>query len=188
MPGFSFSEDDLNQPLDEVKEGESIPMTSVVSPGVELEGKLRAKYGIEVGGTFTGNLRSNSLLRVKDSGKIDGSVDAYNVSIEGKIQASLIARKRLEVLKGGTFIGSLDIQPERIVLSEHALFGKTEEAALRYREQYSRKSSEKTQKAEKPESDSPKPEMPISETLKSETPKNESEPSAVESAPKGSES
>lgn len=142
MVNFSFSEDDLRDSLEEAPAIEGAPVSTIGSE-VVLEGRMKVKYGLDVVGTFKGSLRSNSTVKINPGGRIEGSLDAYNVSIEGEAQVSMLARKRLEVLKGGKFIGSLDVQPELIVLSEFAVFGKDEEIAQQHKERFSREQSAK---------------------------------------------
>jgi cytoskeletal protein CcmA (bactofilin family) len=135
-PDFSFTEDDLDYGAGAAEKPETTQVLSVIAEDMVMEGELKLRQGIEMGGTFKGRIYSHSTLFVSPGGRVEGNVDAYNVSVKGDLRVSLIARKRLEVLEGGTFIGSLDTQPEFITLSEKAVFGKTVDAAREFQEKY----------------------------------------------------
>lgn len=138
MADYIFAEEDTDLvPEEAYQEGQST-VRSYIAPDVEMEGNLSLKQGIEIGGVFNGTIRSNNLVKIVERGFVDGRVDAFHVVIEGGAHLTLVARKRLEINKGGLFVGNLEIQPEFIVLSEFATFGETEEAAREFRREFTR--------------------------------------------------
>ncbi|MGI6456468.1 MAG: bactofilin family protein [bacterium] len=142
---FSFSEDDLEVPVIEPETPEALKVYSQVTDDVELEGELHLRQGIEFSGSFKGKIYSNSIVHVAKNGRVSGDIDAYTVSVEGDLRSShLIARKKLELLAGGKFIGTLDAQPEIIVLSEQATFGKNEDAAREFADRFSEQKTDPT--------------------------------------------
>lgn len=154
MADFIFQEDDTELVQDETYEVGQPSVRSVIAPDVEMEGNLSLKQGIEIGGAFSGAICSNNLVKIVEGGFVEGRVDAFHVVIEGGANLTLVARKRLEINKGGLFVGSLEIQPEFIVLSEFATFGETEEAAKEFRREFTRFRSSSEPAAE---SDAPPP-------------------------------
>lgn len=136
---FEFTEEDLEvQPQGAFDEEEQLGIRSVIGNDVEMDGVLNLRNGIEINGNFEGTMISNSLVHVKKKGEINGEINAYHVIVEGKSTSNMTARKRLEVLKGGTFTGTLDLQPEVIVLSEHAIYGSDEKVAKEFAEEFVR--------------------------------------------------
>ncbi len=138
MADFIFTEDDLESSEEEALEDEPNQVRSYIAPDMVMEGQLALKHGIEVGGLLKGSIQSNSLIRILDSGRLEGNVDTFNIAIEGSANLSLIARKRLEINKGGFFVGTLDVQPEVIVLSEFAIFGQDEKTARTFHDEFTR--------------------------------------------------
>lgn len=137
---FSFTEEDLEQPVDDDLDGDAPPEAkSVVASDVEMEGTLVVRYGVNMAGTFRGHLNSNSSITVNETGRADGELDAHHVKIEGRVDGILTARKKLEILGGGIFVGELSTQPEVIVLSEFSKFGQNEDIAEEFHKEYVRK-------------------------------------------------
>jgi cytoskeletal protein CcmA (bactofilin family) len=145
VDGFDFTEDDLDLSSHDMFETDEQPgIRSVLGNDVEMDGVLNLRNGIEINGCFDGTMVSNSLIHVKEKGELNGDINAYHVIIEGKSTSNMTARKRLEILKGGTFTGTLDIQPEVIVLSEHASFGSDEKVAKEFADEFVRDRKPKT--------------------------------------------
>lgn len=146
---FEFTEEDLEISSQDAFEDDEQPgIRSVLGNDVEMDGVLNLRNGIEINGNFEGTMVSNSLIHVKDKGELNGDINAYHVIVEGKSTCKMTARKRFEILKGGHFTGTLDIQPEVIVLSEHATFGSDEKVAKEFAKEFVRdrkpKSTEET--------------------------------------------
>lgn len=140
---FSFTEDDLKAGSgDELTTDESGGPRSTLARDVDISGSLTVRYGIDVAGHYSGQLRSNSFINLTETGHAEGELDAYHVCIEGRVDGTLTARKKLEILGGGTFVGELSSQPERIVLSEFSKFGKDEDVAEEFFREYVRKPKE----------------------------------------------
>jgi len=157
-PDFSFTEEDPEVPADESKEEEANHVRSVIAPDVELKGQLTLRQGMEIAGSFQGSLNSSSTVRIMPQGKIEGAIEAVNVVIEGDAHAKMTARKRLEIRKDGLFVGTLDTQPEVILLSEFSTFGGNEESANSFRKEFIRdRTSSAVQETTDPDPD-PQPE------------------------------
>ncbi|MBI1388625.1 MAG: hypothetical protein GC154_09280 [bacterium] len=145
MNDSDFHDEEIEQRIDDdFAEEETTVQSSRLGEGVDMEGRLTVKNVLEVAGKFRGDLLSNNSIKVLPGGMVEGNVDAFNVTIEGEAHADLIARKRLEILKQGKFVGSLELQPEVIVISEHARFGKDDEAAETFYKTYSSTSPKKS--------------------------------------------
>ncbi|MGC9326721.1 MAG: bactofilin family protein [Candidatus Hinthialibacter sp.] len=140
MADYIFTEDEIESSGGETLEDAANQVRSFVAPDLVMEGELSLKYGIEIGGTFKGSIHSHSTVKVLPSGRLKGRVETYNLTVEGRADLSLVARKKLEINRGGRFIGALDVQPELIVLSEFASFGETQESALAFEKEFPRES------------------------------------------------
>ncbi|MDP8244989.1 MAG: polymer-forming cytoskeletal protein [Candidatus Hinthialibacter antarcticus] len=151
MSDFSFTEDDLETPIGDdgdLEEAEENP--SRLGADVEMQGRLLVRRSLDMAGEYKGNLVSNSTVRILPTGKLNGDIDAFNVIVEGEAHVKMLARKKLEILKGGKFVGDLQIQPEVIVLSEFASFGKDDASADEFYKEYARKDpADKTKNAKK---------------------------------------
>jgi cytoskeletal protein CcmA (bactofilin family) len=156
MADFIFTEDDLEPAEDELLDDEPNQPRSYVAPDMVMDGKLKLKHGIEIAGLYKGGIHSNSTIKILPPGRIEGNVDTFNLSIEGSANLSLIARKRLEINKGGFFVGVLEVQPEIIVLSEFATFGQDEKNARAFHDEFTREMKDSQKASPQPET-KPKP-------------------------------
>ncbi|MBZ0254950.1 polymer-forming cytoskeletal protein [bacterium] len=139
MSDFTFTEDDLESPIEDDGDEEAEENPSRLGADVEMEGRLLVRRALDIAGGYSGSLTSNSSVRILPTGKMNGDIDAFNVAIEGEAHVQMLARKKLEILKGGKFVGNLQIQPEVIVLSEFASFGKDDASADEFYKEYARK-------------------------------------------------
>ena len=136
---FSFSDDDLTMPVEEEFEEENLSdVRSTIAADVHMKGELHLRNGVEINGSFKGTLKSNSKVRVLDKGNLEGKVEAFHVILEGTSKSKMTARKRFEILKGGKFFGTLETQPELIILSEFATFGQDERIAKEFAREFVR--------------------------------------------------
>ncbi|MDX9755362.1 MAG: polymer-forming cytoskeletal protein [bacterium] len=130
MVDFSFTEDDLDSSQqEEIYASSPDAPTSYIAEDMVMEGTLAVKYGMEIAGSFQGDLYSQTRMKIAPTGRVEGKMEAFDIVIEGIADATVTARKCLEIHKGGHFIGTMKIQPEIIRLSEFAIFGDTEDAA-----------------------------------------------------------
>lgn len=162
MADFIFTEDDLEPAEDELLDDESNQPRSYVAPDMVMDGKLGLRHGIEIAGLFKGCIHSNSTIKILPPGRIEGNIDTFNLAIEGSANLSLTARKRLEINKGGFFVGTLEVQPEIIVLSEFATFGQDEKTARAFHDEFTREMKKDSPKSSSP---SPQPETPPTSSL-----------------------
>lgn len=138
MPEFSFTEEDLDEIHgDEGRLEDNIP-PSYLAKDIDMEGSMGVKYGLEVAGHFAGDLYSNNKITILPGGKVDGQIEAFDIVVEGNAEVLMTARKRLDILRGGRFVGKLELQPEVIRLSEFAVFGENAEAADSFFKEFTR--------------------------------------------------
>lgn len=147
MGDFTFTEDDLDLPIDaESQEENNEGPRSYVATDVELEGTLHVQRGIDMAGHFLGNLQANHNITVNPTGHVQGEMEAFHICIEGRVDGEVTARKRLEILGEGRFIGAFTEQPEIITISENSVFGHNSEVAERFSQEYSRERTAELQK------------------------------------------
>jgi len=135
MAEYIFTEDDLDL-SEESQSDELNAIQSSIASDAELDGELNVKNGMEIAGFVKGNIRSNSIVKVMETGRVEGKIDAYTVAIDGKAKLTLSARRQLEIGSSGEFVGTLDVQPEAIVISENAKFGRTKESADQFHQEF----------------------------------------------------
>ena len=138
MPDFSFTEDDIEELHNEDSRGEDDIPPSYLAKDSSMEGALGVKHGLDVAGHFNGDLYSNSKITILPGGKVEGQIEAFDIVIEGNSEVLMTARKRLDILNGGRFVGKLELQPEVIRLSEFAIFGENAGVADSFFKEFTR--------------------------------------------------
>jgi len=93
---------------------------SVIGSGTVITGNIRTDGSIRVDGKVVGNIVTQGDAAVGLNGIVEGSLDARNITIAGKIMGTLTATQKLvleskSVLKG-------DIRTARLVVDEGAVF------------------------------------------------------------------
>jgi cytoskeletal protein CcmA (bactofilin family) len=93
---------------------------SVIGAGTVVTGNIKTEGSIRVDGKIVGNLVVQADAAVGLNGIVEGSVDARNITIAGKVLGTLTAVQKLilesrSVLKG-------DLRTSRLVVDEGAVF------------------------------------------------------------------
>ena len=68
---------------------------TVISKGVKIEGKLSCSGSIRLDGEVQGDISSQSTVIIGENGKVNGQINAENVTIGGKVTGSVRAKEKL---------------------------------------------------------------------------------------------
>jgi cytoskeletal protein CcmA (bactofilin family) len=93
---------------------------SVIGNNTVITGNLRTEGSIRVDGKIVGNVVTQADAAVGMNGVVEGSVDARNITVAGKVMGTLTASQKL-VLEGKSVMKG-DIRTARLVVDEGAVF------------------------------------------------------------------
>jgi len=93
---------------------------SVIGNNTFVTGNIRTEGSIRVDGKVVGNIVTQADAAVGLSGVVEGSVDARNITIAGKVMGTLTAAQKL-ILEGKAVMKG-DIRTARLVVDEGAVF------------------------------------------------------------------
>jgi len=93
---------------------------SVIGNNTVITGNIRTEGSIRVDGKIVGNVVTQADAAVGMNGVIEGSVDAQNITVAGKVMGTLTAAQKL-VLEGKSVMKG-DIRTGRLVVDEGAVF------------------------------------------------------------------
>lgn len=93
---------------------------SVIGTGTVINGNIKTEGSIRVDGKIVGNVVTQADAAVGLSGVVEGSVDARNITIAGKVLGTLTAAQKL-VLESRSVIRG-DLRTARLVVDEGAVF------------------------------------------------------------------
>ena len=85
------------------KQTKPVDITNI-SEKASLEGKLESSGTLIISGSFTGSIRSSTLDICRD-GKVNGGIEADNVSIGGYFEGELVCSGLLTIAKTGKVRG-----------------------------------------------------------------------------------
>lgn len=76
-------------------EGGSSEEATVISKGVKIEGKLSCSGSIRLDGEVKGDISSQSTVIIGENGKVNGQINAENITIGGRVTGTVKAKDKL---------------------------------------------------------------------------------------------
>jgi cytoskeletal protein CcmA (bactofilin family) len=93
---------------------------SLIGAGTVVEGKVKAEGSVRIDGKLVGDVISKGNAAVGLNGILEGTLNARNVTVAGKVTGTLVATEKL-VLEGKSSMKG-DIRAARLIVDEGALF------------------------------------------------------------------
>jgi len=82
---------------------------TVILAGLRVEGDIEGDDSVEIGGALKGNVRIEGLCRVREKGRVEGSIRARQVLIEGEVEGKDVkARERLELRSHARVLANIE--------------------------------------------------------------------------------
>ena len=91
-----------------------------IGPNISVEGTVTGSEAVVVEGTLKGNVKLGGELRIGNKARVEATVHARNIVIEGKLNGDVSADERVELVAGSNVNGN--IKAPRIVVAEGASF------------------------------------------------------------------
>jgi cytoskeletal protein CcmA (bactofilin family) len=103
------------------KKGKEVDeIVSVLGEGTEISGEVSFTKGLRVEGSVKGKVRSDTILVIGTSGKMDAEVNVRRISIDGEFRGTIRALERVEIHKDGKVFG--EIYSPCLIIEAGALF------------------------------------------------------------------
>ncbi len=93
---------------------------SILSSGVNIEGKLTSNGNVRIDGKITGDVSIKGNLTLGTSSAVNGEVKAKNVTVSGKVEGTLKVEDKLTLESTATVKG--DIFAKALIIEEGAKF------------------------------------------------------------------
>ena len=97
-----------------------LPGAAFIGPNVTIEGTITGSEPLVVEGTVRGNINLTADLRVGTKARLEATVHARNVTVEGKLTGDISADDRVELIASATVDGN--IKAPKIIVAEGAKF------------------------------------------------------------------
>jgi cytoskeletal protein CcmA (bactofilin family) len=96
------------------REIEESKITGFFDKDTEIQGDLQFKGTFRVDGRFKGNINSQSVLIIGDSGKVEADIKIGHIIVNGEIKGNIQASDRVEINSSGRVFGTI-VTPKLIV-------------------------------------------------------------------------
>src|SRR6266702_1995670 len=101
------------------------PSKNVLSSDVELKGNLRFAGELTLEGKLEGEVSTDGVLNLGETGVINGNLTVNSVVVRGKINGNVTAKDKIEIKSKAEVFG--DIRATKLAIEEGVTFvGKTE--------------------------------------------------------------
>lgn len=100
-------------------EGKSTEL-NFIGNGTSVVGDLLTNSSIRVDGKIKGTLKCEHTLTIGESGEVNGTVEAKNAVIGGKIQGKVVVREKLVLEAKSRLVGEL--KAKKLIIDEGAVF------------------------------------------------------------------
>src|SRR5437773_1072411 len=98
---------------------------NVLSSDVEIKGNLKFSGELTFEGKLEGEITSDGILHLGETGAVNGNLNVSSVVVRGKINGNVIAKDRIEIKSKAEVFG--DVRSAKLVIEEGVTFvGKTE--------------------------------------------------------------
>lgn len=98
----------------------SLPEFTYFGPNITIDGAVTGATAVLIEGTVRGKINLNADLRVGTKARIEATVHAKNVTVEGKLTGDISADEKVELVASATVDGN--IKAPKIVVAEGARF------------------------------------------------------------------
>lgn len=114
--------------------GGTAPFTGTfIGPNIVIDGTITGSEAVLIEGTVRGKVDMTGELRVGTKARVEATVHAKNVTVEGKLTGDISADERVELVASATVDGN--IKAPKIVVAEGAKFrGNVDMGSARPRE------------------------------------------------------
>lgn len=96
------------------------PGTAFIGPAITIEGTISGSELLLVEGTVKGKINTNADVILGKQARVEATVHARNVTVEGKVTGDISADQRVELVATATVDGN--IKAPKIVVAEGAKF------------------------------------------------------------------
>ena len=109
------------------KEANPKQVDTIVGTNTTVRGTIEAEGTLRIDGRFEGDITAAGDLWIGESGFVQGTVAAKNITVAGQLQGKIEARGRLELLPTANVQGEIIVQP----LALSGVFRKGNPTAIR---------------------------------------------------------
>lgn len=115
---FNNNNKKKTEPMNSNTSGKNLPSVNMISEGTTLNGTIKTKNDVRIGGSLEGEAKAKGKIIVSSSGRVDGNVEAVDADIAGKIDGEVRVTNKLILRKSAIVEG--DIYTKTMLAEEGA--------------------------------------------------------------------
>jgi cytoskeletal protein CcmA (bactofilin family) len=93
---------------------------TILGPDANFNGELSFDKGMRLHGRFEGKITTPGKIHVASEAKMQATVEAGSINIEGEVNGNLTASDRIELKKSARYEG--DLKAAKLIVEEGAIF------------------------------------------------------------------
>jgi cytoskeletal protein CcmA (bactofilin family) len=93
---------------------------TLIAPGTRIKGIISGQKSMRIAGFLEGRIHCKGIVWIDRQGKIEGTVNAHGIIIEGEINGDIESTDKTELRSGGRVIGN--IRCAKIAVAEDCFF------------------------------------------------------------------
>ena len=97
-----------------------VPLPSILSTGTRVKGTLSGKNSLKIFGLLEGDVTSEMLVWIAKGGRVEGTIKAWGVIVEGEVNGNIDSKEKVELRSGARLIG--DISCKKLSVAEDSFF------------------------------------------------------------------
>jgi cytoskeletal protein CcmA (bactofilin family) len=97
-----------------------IKVNAFIDKDTEMKGDIRFKESFRIDGKFKGKILEGNNLIIGESAQVNADIDVHNISINGRVKGSIIAKESTEIFSHGRVTGQ--IITSKLTIEEGAFF------------------------------------------------------------------
>jgi len=93
---------------------------TVIGKGTVIDGNMKASASTRIDGEVNGDIVSEGIIVVGETGVVNGSIQASEVRVAGKVVGNVSVTGKIEIVAKGYLLG--DIKTGSLMIDEDAMF------------------------------------------------------------------
>ena len=102
------------------KSEQPIKVNAFIDKDTEVKGDIRFKESFRIDGKFKGKILEGNNLIIGECAQVNADIDVRNISINGRVKGSIIAKDSTEIFSRGRVTGQ--IITSKLTIEEGAFF------------------------------------------------------------------
>lgn len=102
------------------KNEQPIKVNAFIDRDTDVKGDIRFKESFRIDGKFKGKILEGNNLIIGESAQVNADIDVRNISINGRVKGSIIAKESTEIFSQGRVTGQ--IITSKLTIEEGAFF------------------------------------------------------------------